>query len=77
LLLIVAGVLLLLSVVAFLINDVEHDPLRRAADMRDRQAVLEQVQRVMVELNALKEERERHDRQRDELRDRNEAVLES
>ncbi len=55
LLLIVAGVLLLLSVVTFLINDVEHNSLRRAADIRDRQAVLKQVQRVTVELNTLRE----------------------
>ncbi len=77
LLLIVAGVLLLLAVVAYLINDAEHNSRRREAAVRDRQAVRAQAQRVMVELKALEEERDRNTRERVELHHQNDAILKS
>jgi hypothetical protein len=77
LLLIVAGVLLLLAVVAYLINDAEHNSRRREAAVHDRQAIRAQAQRATAELKALEEEKVRNDRERAELHHQNDAILES
>jgi flagellar biosynthesis/type III secretory pathway M-ring protein FliF/YscJ len=77
LLLIVAGVLLLLAVVAYLVNDAEDNSRRREAAVHDRQAARVHVQRATAELKALEQERDRNNRDRAELQDQNRAILES
>ena len=62
LLLIVAGVLLLLAVVAYLISEAEDRFQRREAALRDRQALRAQAQRSIAALKALRGG-ERSDRQ--------------
>ncbi len=77
LLLIVAGALLLVAVVACLINDAEHNSRRREADTRDRRVILAETQRAMAESKALEDERERHDQVRADLHNQNDAILKS
>ena len=77
LLLIVAGVLLLLAVVACLISEAQDRFQRREAALRDRQALRVHAQRSMAELKAFQEESDRTDRARAELHVQNEAILKS
>ena len=77
LLLIVAGVFLLLTVVAYLISDAEDRFQRRKAALRDRQALYAQAQRSMVELKALQEESDRTNRARADLNAQQQSILKS
>ena len=77
LLLIVAGVLLLLAVVAYLINDAEDNSRHRAATLRDRKELQAQAQRSIVELRAMREEHARTAQDRAELREQHEVVRRS
>jgi hypothetical protein len=77
LLLIVAGALLFLAVVAYAINDAQDNALRREATLHGRQALHAQAQRSIMELKALEEERIGISQERAELHKQNEAILES
>jgi hypothetical protein len=77
LLLIVAGALLLLAVVAYVINDAEDNSRWREATLRDRQAIQAQAQRSIGELKALRDESVRTIRDRRGLHDQQEAILKS
>jgi type II secretory pathway component PulM len=77
LLLIVAGVLLFLAVVAYVINDAEDKSRRTEAALRDRQVIQAQAQRSIVELKALRDESVRTIRDGAELHDQHEAILRS
>ena len=77
LLLIVAGVLLLLAVVACLISEAQDRFQRREAALRDHQALRTHAQRSMAELKAFQEESERIARARTDLHIQNEAILKS
>jgi hypothetical protein len=75
--LIVAGVLLLLAVVAYSINDAEGNFLRREAALRGHQAVRAQVQRSTVEMKAFEEESARTIRDRAELHGQHDEIMKS
>lgn len=77
LLLIVAGVLLLLAVIAYVINDAEDESRRREATRRDQQTIQAQAQRSIGELKALRDESIRTIRDRAEVHDKHEAILKS
>jgi hypothetical protein len=77
LLLIVAGVSLLLAVVAYVINDAEHNSRRRAATLRERQELQAQAQRSIVELKSLRDESVRTIRDGAEIHEQHEAILRS
>ena len=77
LLLIVAGILLLLAVVAYVINDAEDESHRREATLRDQQTIQAQAQRSIGELKALRDESVRTIRDGGGLHDQHEAILKS
>jgi hypothetical protein len=77
LLLIVAGALLLLSVIAYLINDAQDNSLRREAALRGPDSLPAQAQHSIVKMKALEEERIQNCRDRAELQEQNEAILKS
>jgi len=77
LLLILAGALLLLAVVAYLINDAEDNSRLREAALHHRQTLRAQAQLSIAELKSLEEERDRNNRDRADLHDQNRAILES
>jgi type II secretory pathway component PulM len=77
LLLIVAGALLLLAVVAYLINDAQGNSQWREAALRGQQALHAQAQHSIVEMKTLEQERTQSSRDRAELHDQNEAILKS
>ncbi len=76
LLLIVAGVLLLLAVVAYLIHDAETHSFRREASA-ERQSLDAQTRQSIAEIKALREVNDRMLLERQELLERNEEILES
>jgi hypothetical protein len=77
LLLIVAGVLLLLAVVAYSINDAEDNFLRREAALRGHRAVGAQAPRSIVESKALQEGGARTVRDGAELHGERDEILKS
>jgi type II secretory pathway component PulM len=76
-LLIVAGMLLLLAVVAYVINDAQALSRLRRADLRDQQALAAQIQRSAAALRACREEADRIGRVRSELQGQYATILES
>jgi hypothetical protein len=76
LLLFVAGVLLLLAVAAYLINDAE-DQSRRIEASFERRALDAQTRRSMAELRVLRDENDRMRQDRTDIRDRQEEILKS
>jgi ABC-type bacteriocin/lantibiotic exporter with double-glycine peptidase domain len=77
LLLIVAGVFLLLAVVAFLISDAEDRFQRSEATSRSLEALRVQTQRSIVELKALQEESDLTNRARADLDAQQQSILNS
>lgn len=76
LLLFVAGVLLLLAVVAYLINDAE-DQSRQIEASFERQALDVQTRHSMAEVRVLRDENDRMRQDRANIRDRQEEILKS
>lgn len=76
LLLIVAGVLMLLAIVAYLIDDAE-DHSRRMEASFERQALDAQTRRTVAEVRAIRDENDRTRRERDRIRDQHEEMLKS
>ena len=76
LLLIVAGVLLLLAVVAYLINDAE-DQSRRIEATYERHALDAQARRSIAEMRALRDENDRIRQDRADIRGQQEEILKS
>ena len=76
LLLFFAGVLLLLAVVAYLINDAE-DQSREIEASLERRALDVQTRRSMAEMRALRDENDRFRQDRANMRDRQEEILKS
>ena len=76
LLLIVAGVLLLLAVVAYLINDAETHSFRLESSA-ERQSLDAQTRRSISEMKTLREMNDRLRSDRQDLLDRNVEILES
>jgi len=74
--LIAAGVLMLLAVVAYLINDAE-DQSRRMEAALERQALDAQSRRTVSEMRALRGENDRTRRERDRIRAEHVQMLES
>jgi hypothetical protein len=77
LLLIVAGVLLILAVVAYSINDAEEIYLRREAALRGHQAAGAQTQGPIAELKSLQEESARTIREKTEILGQHDEILKS
>ena len=77
LLLIVAGVLLVVAIVAYVINDAEDNSRWKEATLRDRQAIQVQAQRSIGELRALRDESIRTIRDSAGVHDQHEAILRS
>lgn len=75
LLLIVAGVLLLVTVVAYVINAAESEYRRREANFRDRQSIQAETRRSIVELKALRDESNQIHRDKADLYERQEKIL--
>lgn len=73
---IAAGLLLLLAVVAYLINDAENLSVRMEA-AAERQALDAQTRRSIAEMKALRDESERIRSDRESIHDQHEEILES
>ena len=77
LLLILAGILLLLAVVAYLISDAEENLQRKEADLHGREALRVQKEQAIEERKAYQAESNRMNKERAELHSQQDAIIKS